>query len=53
MVSYLFFSHFFENCGIEVGYSTLKIGFLTIFAGGPIVYGFQRVDGALLFVHLL
>jgi hypothetical protein len=26
---------------------------LSIFGGGPIVYGVQRVDGALLLTHLL
>jgi hypothetical protein len=38
--------------GEEAGHSTLKVRLLAVFAGGPIVYGVQRVDGALLFAHL-
>jgi hypothetical protein len=30
----------------------LKVGLLAVFAGGSVVHGVQRVDGALLFVHL-
>jgi hypothetical protein len=30
----------------------LKVGLLAVFAGGSVVYGVQRVDGALLFAHL-
>jgi len=37
---------------IEAGHSTFKVGFLTVFARGPIVYGVQRVDGARFFGHL-
>jgi hypothetical protein len=36
----------------EAGQSTFKVGFLAVFAIGPIVYGVQRVDGALFFGHL-
>jgi hypothetical protein len=37
----------------EAGHITFKVGFLALFAKSPIVYGVQRVDGALFFGHLL
>jgi hypothetical protein len=42
----------FPCYGREAGHSTFKVGFLVVFASGPIVHGVQRVDGALFFGHL-
>jgi len=38
--------------GREAGHGTFKVRFLVVFASGPIVYGVQRVDGALFFGYL-
>jgi hypothetical protein len=54
---YIITNFFGIPCRVErPGHSTLKIGFLVIFIGGPhclcpIVYGVQRVHEALLFIQ--
>jgi len=54
---YIITNFFGILCRVErPGHSTLKIGFLVIFVGGPhclcpIVYGVQRVHEALLFIQ--